>query len=266
MAANGAGLDVYEEVSNPPREWNDAYFELLAYCLPGLALPEIEQLVLAPIKSLPERSFFDILTPFLRSVDTVYFNDGGLQEPMAVHVRSALANRMMASSGWRRLAGSRSASIERHIGPAIAVFFFNDYNLFQPAKCYSLPKGIDRLDPFLPSLAKLVESGPSLFVAVVTLNLLEVSPRPTHLRFLVAAVKTWLESYRDDKGFWVDHGIGHRVCEWIEQVHHQESALFERDDAVRFDVDRLLAELISLGVSHARRLEEALAKGPGSRE
>jgi hypothetical protein len=121
----------------------------------------------------------------------------------------------------------------------------------------------DRLDPLLPVLEKLVESGPSLFVAIVTLNLLEVSPRSAYLPFTVTAAKTWLENYPDDKDFWVDHGIGRRVCVWIEEVRRQEPSLLDRDKPVRFDVDRLLAALISLGVADARRLEEALAGGSG---
>ena len=145
------------------------------------------------------------------------------------------------------------------------VLFFNDHGFIQPAKCYLLPKGVDRLDSFLPVLEKLVESGPSLFVAVVTLNLVEVSPRSAHLPFVVAAAKTWLGSYPDDSDFWVDHGIGHRVCVWIEEVRRQEPALLDTDKAIRFDVDRLLAALISLGVADARRLEEALGRGSESR-
>ncbi len=263
-AANGVGLDAYEEVADPPREWNDAYFDLLARCLPGLALPEIDQLALVPICSLSDKPFFDAITQFLWSVDAIYFNDLGLQEPIAIGIRSTLANRLMASSGWKRLGGSRSTSIEIHIAPAIAALFFNDHGFAQPTKCYLLPKGIDRLDSFLPGLEKLVESGPSLFVAVLTLNLLEVSPRSAHLPFIVAAAKTWLESYRDDSDFWVDYGIGHRVCVWIEEARRHEPALLDTNKAVRFDVDRLLAALISLGVPDAKRLEEALAGGPGS--
>lgn len=264
-AANGAGLDMYEEVVDPPSEWNDAYFDLLAHCLPGLALPEVGLLALAPISSLPDEPFFDVITRFLRSVDAVYFNDLGLQETIAISIRSALANRLMASSGWKRIGGSRSTSIEMHIGTAIAVLFFNDHGFAQSAKCYLLPKGVDRLDPFLPVLQRLVESGPSFFVAIVTLNLLEVSPRSTHLPLIVAAAKSWLESYPDDSDFWADLGIGRRVCVWIEEVRLQEPALLDTDKEVRFDLDQLLSALVSLGVPDARRLEEALARGSGSR-
>ncbi len=145
----------------------------------------------------------------------------------------------------------------------LAVFFFNDYGFTQPAKCYLLPKGIERLDPFLPVLADLIESGPSLFVAVVTLNLLEVSPKPVHLRFLVTAAKTWIESFPDADEFWVDQDIGRRICVWIEKIRNQEPTLMDTDEVLQFDVNRLLTALISLGVADARRLEEALARGPG---
>src|SRR5262249_13815240 len=125
--ANGAGLDTDEEIAHPPGEWNNAYFDMVAHCLPDLPLPEVDQLVLMPIKSLHDEPFFDVIALFLRSFDTVFFNDGGLQETITSGVRSALADRLMASSGWKRLGGSRSAFIERHIGPAIAILFFNDY-------------------------------------------------------------------------------------------------------------------------------------------
>jgi len=258
--ANGAGLDIYEEVGNPPREWNNAYFDLLAYCLSGLTLPEVKVLALAPITSLPDEPFFDAMTAFLRRVDVVYFNDS-LQETIAVSIRFALANRLMASRGWKWLARSRSVvSIETHIAPAIAAFFFNDYELLQPAKCYLLAKGVDRLALFLVVLEKLTIGDPSLFVALVTLNLLEVSPRVAHIPYLVGAAKTWLESYTADTAFWVDHGIGRRVCEWIKIARLQKPSLLASDDALRADVDRVLAALVNLGVAEAKLLEEALAE------
>jgi hypothetical protein len=261
-AANGAGLDKNQEVDDQPREWNNAYFALLAHCLPGLASQDVDRLALTPICSLPDEAFFDVITEFQRNVDAVYFNDRKLEECVAISIRSKFAHRLLESRGWKWLGDSRSESIEIHIGPAIAVLFFNDYGFNQPAKCYLLPQGIDRLDPFLPVLGKLVETGPSLFVALVTLNLLEVSPKSAHLPFIIAAARTWLERYPGDKKFWVDQDIGHRVCMCIEKIRLQEPALLGNNQAARFDVDRLLTALISLGVADARRLEEALARGP----
>ncbi len=264
-AANGAGLDMHGEVANPPREWNDAYFDLLAGCLPELALSEIEPLALVRISSLPDESFFEVVTRFLRSIDTIYFNDRSLQEPIAVSIRAAFSNRLMASSGWKRLAGSRSTSIERRVGSAIAVLFFNDHSSVVPTKCYLLPNAVSRLDPFFPVLERLVKGAPSLFLAIVTLNLLEVSPKPAHLGFLVMAARAWLESYSDSRDFWVGHGVGRRVCVAIEGIRRQEPALLDAAKSIRFDIDRLLAALIVLGVPEARRLEQTLARESGDR-
>lgn len=221
--------------------------------------PEVDELALTPIISLPDEPFFDVVTQFLRSVDDVYFNDGGLQAAEAVRIRSVLAHRLMASWGWRRLRDDRSTSIEWHIGPAIAALFINDYGFALPPKCYLLSKGVDRLDPFIPVLKELVESGPCLFVALVTLNLLEVSPKPTHLQLIVAAAKTWLASYPDDSAFWIDHGIGQRVCALIDGIRLQEKAQLDTEHALRRDIDVLLADLVRLGVAEASRLETALA-------
>ena len=165
----------------------------------------------------------------------------------------------MESNGWKRLAGSESASIEMHIGPAIGAFFFNDHGFTQPAKCYLLPKGIERVAPFLPVLADLVARGPSLFGAIVTLNLLEVAPNTAHLRFLVAATATWLEAFPNADAFWVDYGIGRRVCALMKNLRDQDPTILDSDETVQNRVGRLLTAMISLGIPDAARLEEALA-------
>ena len=259
MAANGAGLDPTEDISNPPREWNDAYLDILARAMVGLTLSEIDALALQPLMSLPDESFFDAVADFLRNMDSVYFNDQGLSELAAVDIRAKLSERLMNSSGWKWMVSSRSTSIERHIAPAIAVLFFNQHGLVQPTACYLLPKGIDRLPPFLPVLEKLAQSGPSLFVAIITLNLLEVSPRPAHLLFLIVAVKAWVDSYPDDTQLWVDHGIGRRVCLWIENIRSQDPSALREGVPLRSDLDRIIAALVRLGVPDARRLEQLLA-------
>ena len=255
--ANGAELSQDEE-ADAPGEWNNAFFSLLPYCLPGLTQREVDELALDPVGSLPDEPFFDVVTLFLRSVDTVFFNDYGLQADEAVRIRSILARRLMTSGGWHRQSGNSTASIEVHIGPAIATFFFNDHNRFLPTKCYLVPKAIDRLDPFLPLLETLVEGGPSFFTALITLNLLQVSPRPTHLPFIVRAVKTWLRSYPDSTPFWIDNEVGRRTCLLIDDIWRAEPALFDRAGALRTDVDQLLAALIGIGVADAARIEKDL--------
>ncbi len=257
--ANGAELDGNADGESAPGEWNAEYFGLLARCLPHLTRAQVEELALARICSLPDQAFFDVIALFVRSVDEVYFGEHGLNEEIAIRIRVALAERMTKSGGWRRLQGKRSASIEMHIGPAIAVLFFNTHGFTQPASCYLLEKGIDRIDPFLPVLETLTKTGASLFVAFLTLNLLEVSRRPEHLPFLLTAVNAWLDSFTEDKEFWVDHGVGRRVCEWFEQVHQLQPQIFRSDESIKSDVDRILAALVHVGIADAKRLEETLS-------
>jgi hypothetical protein len=256
--ANGSELEKNDDVEHPPREWNDVYFKLLAWCLPGLTIQQADEIALALITSLPDESFCDATTAFLRSLDTVYFNDPGLQEAQAVHIRSELARRLMTTNGWLRHSRDRSRNIEFHLGPTIAVLFFNDSGFSQPAKCYLLPKGVDGLNPFLPVLKEMAESGQFLFVALVLLNLLEVSPRTAHLPLANAAAKAWLTSNPDDNTFWVDSEIGRRLCCVMEAIFKADPKAFGIDQPLRKDIDNLLAALVRLGVPDAHRLEEAL--------
>ncbi|OGR28003.1 MAG: hypothetical protein A2X58_14755 [Nitrospirae bacterium GWC2_56_14] len=257
-AANGAGIDANEDISHTPMEWSDAYFELLAYCLPGLSLTEIDEFALSLVSSLPDMSFYDVVTKFLSSVDAVFFNQCSLQEVVAVNIRDSIADRMMTSHGWRRLAGSRDTSVEMHLGPAVATLFFNERGFSQPPRCYLLEIAIDRVEPFLPILKKLAISGPSIFTALLTLNLLEVSPRSAHLPFVVETAKSWLVSFPDYSVFWGDHDIGRRLCVWFENVWRLDPTQLGADSPIRFDVDRLLAALVSLGIPEARRLEDTI--------
>ncbi|MBP7253988.1 MAG: hypothetical protein KBA75_10965 [Alphaproteobacteria bacterium] len=260
MAANGVGLDPNDDVDHPPREWNDAYFNLLAYCLPGLDSAAIDEFALAPIISLPDESFFDAIAALLRSVDEVYFNDKGLHEAQAILIRATLARRMMTSRGWQRLARDQSYNIEMHIAPAIAVLFFNNHLHSLPPSCYLFQKGIDKLDPFLPVLQELAADGPCLFLALVILNLVEVSPRAAHLPFVVASGKAWLTGYPDDSSFWIDHGIGRRWCLWVGTVLNLDPGVLAENQVLHGDIELLLAGLVRVGVSEAHNLEKTLAE------
>jgi hypothetical protein len=258
--ANGAGLEATEDLSQKPHEWNDVYFALLARGLAGADDATVDRLALAPLASLPDESFFDALTRFQRSVDEVFFNNLGLEPSMAVHIRSRLAERLKASNGWTWHARRRSSSIEVHLGPAIATLFFNQYGYFQPAKAYLLAPAIDRLMPFLPSLQTLAVEGSSHFVANVTLNLLEISPRSPHAPFLLAAAIAWMAAFPNATDFWIDYAIGRRVCGLIEATRRAEPALLAVNQPLREDLNRLLPALIRLGAAEAARLEQALAE------
>ncbi|MGH9467573.1 MAG: hypothetical protein ACRD1Y_09475 [Terriglobales bacterium] len=262
--ANGAELDPGEEVAQPPNEWNRAYFSLLACCLQELSVPEIEALALTPICSLPDERFFDVTAEFLRSVDIAFFNRHEPSPETAAAIREQLAHRLMNTAGWSRMIGDHSASIETHIGPAIATLFFNGHGYVQPAKCYLTPVGIERIDPFLPTLKTLMDAGPSFFVAIVALNLFEVSPKPDHLPYVIDAAMAWQRAYPDSVPFWVDTDLGRRVCNLIELTLQNEPGILAAATPLRFKVDDLLPSLVRIGVPEAARLENSLLQSGGA--
>lgn len=257
--ANGLGLSEREEVSSPPRQWNVVYCDLLAHFFPLLTASDAERLALAPMCSLPEDSFFEVAPAFLRSVDDVYFNDHGVEESTAVLVRSTLAQRLAKTNSWHWLTRRRDSSIGLHIAPIVATCFFNDYGYgLQPARPYLLAKGIDRLPAFLPALEALVADAPCHFVAAVALNLLEVSPRPDHVPFLVIAANTWLLAFPDSKDFWIEHAFGRRVCALLESACTARAECLSEHNPMRRGIDVLLSALVQIGVAEAARLERSL--------
>lgn len=257
---NGADLDEGDETGHAPSEWNRTFFAAVAHCVVGLSTPEATELALRHIVTLPDRNFYDVLVDFLRNIDAVYFNGDSISTQVAVDIRSALADHILTTRGWKRLSRSRSFSIEMHIGPAIAVLFFNDHLYGHGSKCYLFEKGVERVSSFFPVLGKLISKGPSPFVALVLLNLLEVAPREEQLEVLVRAGNVWIEAYPDFRQLWIDHGVGRRWCLLVEAIRACSSTSFSDSAPLRPAIDTLVASLIALGVPEATRLEEELSK------
>jgi len=86
-------------------------------------------------------------------------------------------------------------------------------------------------------------------VAIVLLNLLDVAPQPTHLPLISAAGKRWLTANPDDRTFWVDSDIGRRLCSVMEAVFNVDPNAFRNDQALRKDIESLLAAFGALGCS-----------------
>ena len=145
-----------------------------------------------------------------------------------------------------------------HIGPAIGAIFFNDYVVRQTS-AYLTPKAMERVGSFLPDLTNLLARGPSYFVALVTMDLLEVAPGASLLPVLIAGAEAWVASYGDDTAFWVEYGIGGRLCAWINQVRQSAPEALAADKPERQVIDAVLAVLVRLGVAEARVLEASLA-------
>ena len=166
----------------------------------------------------------------------------------------------METGGWKRLGYTRSRpSIEMHIGPAIAVMFFNDYYSFGgPSRCYLNASAVSLSHPFLETLIQLNGGEQTFLQAIVTLNFLEVDPTPEHLALAISSASAWAQSYSSDTNFWVDHGIGRRLCDWLDRILSSVPDRFVAGVSQRETIDKILATLVSLGVPEARRLEASL--------
>ena len=158
--------------------------------------------------AVPDESFFDIASELVPAIDRDYFNGLGLDLSTALRLRTLLTDRLVDTVGWKRERDRSESSVERRIGPPIAALFFNHYDSFSSTTCYLLARGIDRLDPFLTELARLIEDGPVPFSGLLTMNLLEVSPSPTHLQFLLSSALRWLCRQPTNTQLWVDGGLG----------------------------------------------------------
>lgn len=58
--------------------------------------------------------------------------------------------------------------------------------------------------------------------------------------------------------FWVDLGIGRRICNWLEEAIRISPTTFLATDAPVDELDKLLDHLVRHGVASARKVEQAL--------
>ena len=139
----------------------------------------------------------------------------------------------------------------------VAKLFLNTYDPFRGTRSYFVPAVADRLDPLLEPMRQLLPGGPTSFVALCTMNMLMVAPRATHLAFMLAAVEAWFERLPSNARLWVTMGIGRKIVEWFK------AAVIEEPDLVlvpahpqRVRIDRVLGQLVSVGIAEAHELEK----------
>jgi hypothetical protein len=257
-AANGAGLESGAEIENRTSEWNSVYFSLLARTFARMT-PEHAISHVARAAAIPDESFFDIASELVSAIDGAYFNGWRLEIGTALRLRSLLTDRLVQSDGWRHETQKAELSVEMRIGPAIAGLFFNQYSSFMGASCYLTPKGIDQVEPFFPELVRLIEEGPVPFTGMLTMNLLEVSPRKAHLQFLLTSALTWHRRQPKNTRLWVEFGLGARLAKWLEEVVGVDVELRSASHPLRPEIDDLLARLVQSGVAEAHRVEKQLS-------
>ncbi|MBT2305119.1 hypothetical protein J7E70_32445 [Variovorax paradoxus] len=262
-AANGDALETDAEIDSRTDEWNSVFFSLLASAFTRMA-PDEAAAHVARAAAVPDESFFHIASELVPAIDRIYFNGLGIDLGTALRLRTQLADRLIQTVGWRHERDRSELSVETRIGPAVAALFFNHYNSFSAASCYLLVKGIDQVDPFLSDLERLIEEGPVPFSGLLAMNLLEVSPRPEHLHFLLSSALSWLRRQPTNTQLWVDEGLGARVATWLEKIFRMNTALRLVSHPLRPKMDNVLARLVQVGVAQAHRLEALLANNSDS--
>jgi hypothetical protein len=217
--ANGVGCGPDEEPGERAFEWNDAYFAAALAAAVSIGDSGIEEYVLGPLAKLPEERFLDAAEAVLHALDHLWLNGGVVSDSTAVSIREALARRLVATRSWRRLASERSVGTEIHLAGAVAAMFMGQNDMGRGPRCYVLLPGAARADLLLPMLTQLAEQAAgSTFVAIAFLGLLEVEPHANRLMFMARAVAAWWQVQGANAEFWIDHGIGRRLCDWIDKA------------------------------------------------
>jgi hypothetical protein len=256
--ANGAALDNCPEVDNPPREWNSIYWRLVARCVALWDDATLNRFCLHPLTSQPDEAFLNAMSGFLRSLDFLYLTGKVPITERAVAIRAALVQHFRTTRQFKQLASHDDHFIELHIGEALQAIFFNSAAFRGRPECYVPQEDVRKLFPFIPILEALAIDGASLGAAIVATALLDAVVLPEFSSFGIALAEAWMAHFPDDTVFWIDNGIGKRWCEWLKGLYAVSPTTFAPDTPLRRATDRILSDMVRVGVAEANQLEVTL--------
>ncbi|WP_290770992.1 hypothetical protein [Hoeflea sp.] len=251
---NGHGYSADAELNQTPDAWNHQFYSLAASALMDATQGRFE-FILQPILELPDRPFCDVAETLIHAADVRYFNEPNRPSDRAFALRQRLVTRTLALDrwSWDRRRGDLGIDIET--GPTIGMLLMNLHSSFSGTKTYLVPAVFDRVDPLLETVRPMMRGGPTAFIALCTMNTLNVAPTARHLGFLLFAVETWLEVTNGDRAMWHELGIGRKIAEWFEATAAEDPSLYRQVHPSRSRIDAILGRLVSLGVSEAHDLE-----------
>ncbi len=255
--ANGFGEEKEDQYDCQPDGWNEVYFDLAAKCASGLSEESLNQSLEYLFEELPDESFCDCLPLYLKSADQAFFEKHSLSVEQLLQIRSFLIKQLCGTRvfGWNK--DREEASVEMHLGNALATICFNDHYGFSPSKCYLPASFIPRTDSFLPLLEEFVGVCRSPFLAVMYLNFMEVALRAEQLPFVVGCTEKWLERFPDSNQFWIEWDFGRRLSAVMISIFHASPEAFEAHE-IRSRIDKILTQLVGLGVGQAHEMEKLL--------
>ena len=256
---NGAGQGDDIEISRSPMEWNVTYFDLVPRTFVGMPADEIDHGVLLHVLTFPDESFFDTVAVLIRTLDELYFNGETIEGEEALRLRSLFFNEPRQRRGWQRAVERKSTSMGMHLARAISSLFLHNES-GGGGKCYVYSGGADSLKVFLPLLSRIcVEAAQSQYIALQFLDLMELNSDAENLGYLVGTASAWMATYPDDTSFWIDYGVGGRICAWLAEAMKADAGAFAVPTCPAAEIDHLLDSLTRLGVAAAHQVEESFA-------
>ncbi len=250
---NGLGLPVDIEIDRDPHDWNLHYYALFAERLLD-GSPASFDTDLKLVIDLPDEPFCEAAQTVVHSADALYFNDPQRPASRSADLRAKLVERVIALKRWKHADDPASCRIDMESGGIIAKMLLNTHDPFNGTHSYLPPALFDRVDPLLPTMRPLLPGGPTAFVALCTMKLLLVAPRARHLDFLLEAVEAWFRRTQVSS-LWIDLGIGRNVVQWFEAAIVDEPGLLGPAHPARGRIDRVLGNLIRVGMAEAHELE-----------
>jgi hypothetical protein len=251
LRLNGVGLKPSFEIASDAAEWNEPYFDLVFKASGSFAYDEIESWLTPIFREVPDDNLYRALRTILFKLDQAYFGSADALNVDAVAIRAAAADRLLQTSNWKWRSKELALEIDLELGGAVSALFFSTYILGARSLCYLTPISMDKVGPFIPTLTKIVSAGAFGFVAIAALNFLEVEPDRRRLSFAVDCLRSWLGNFGENTGFWVDLGVGARICNVIAKMRR-----FTGDEDLDAEVAVLLPNLVKLGITEAKDLEE----------
>jgi len=257
---NGAGEGDDIESNRSLLEWNMTYFDLVPRTFPGMTADEIDRGVLRRVLSFPEESFFETAAVLIRTLDELYSNGKFIEGDEAIRLRTLLFNELRQRRGWKRIVERKSTSMEMHLARAVSSLFLHNGS-WSGGACYLYPAGADGLKVFLPLLSSVcVEAAQSQYIALQFLDLMELKVDPQNLGYVVTTASAWMAKYPDDTSFWIDRGVGRRLCAWLSEAMKADPNAFASADCLSTDIERLLDSMLRLGAAGARQVEETFSR------
>jgi hypothetical protein len=223
IEANGPDDDG-GDADGRPFTFNRHFFEYLGLLVAAFPHGEAMTAFIEPILALPDEACVDVIAMLLRGFD-IAVNSTDATKPQDVFVlRRVLAARIQQTRGYRHFKWEKSFDCEMHLGDVLCAIFYQrprGFRLGPPPP----PRPPGDFVPVLPVLTGLVTSAPtSGYIAVLFLDLMELSQKPAMLPFVLEALMGWCNAYGADTSFWGNNDVGARTCAWLTKALSVEDA------------------------------------------